>query len=651
MTLRKIIRPVSFLILLLFSTTIFGQEKQRYSGPKEIAQYSGIADYQYFVSNNDTILDGTFKMQKSNLDALLSKADKTFLFKGEFQQNIASGLWEFDFGEFKSDSITEVVGFQYKLNVSGVQENANGILVLGKPHGKWVYTKNQIKNSEVLETLFESSIEFDNGIPQKNFQIKNTEGTLVGRFLRDGLAHDEWTFYSENQVGNTHSWYFNSGQLIKISTLNNGLLNEVNLIEVDSDSSNQTIINLDRRFIKILKFQNDNIHETVLKSSGIPSLLAENADYYKKLDTILSSLGEATFLPEFKVKVNYFPLDSIAATKLQNIKDSYLKSDSIASSFLADTQLNILKLSDEEANYYYSVVDSISKQYLYPIKGVLNLNDEKILEYVDRNYLIEHFLPNGFPSKEIKLGQLTGDKSSFINSNADAYSFSEKNLNGILQMTKYAEASLISIQKILSPKLAKEKRQQQFIALEEQMISQINNLNSVIDSVDATFPNNLIVGLEQIKAVANKNLSAYSNMQNLEEKLEFGQHLTKCFEHLEELEDEILLHPVKNQEIVEHYQDQVWNPFMANLMTEEIKKRITAAYRKVLEPYLLNEVSTNLNCTNAGTLLNLYKATHERMMTLRDEDTHKLERKLKREQDPKMVLELMNINPTVKKEQ
>ncbi|MRH99444.1 hypothetical protein GH721_02765 [Kriegella sp. EG-1] len=649
MTLRKFIRPVSFLFLLLFSTSIYSQEKQRYSGPLEITQYSGNADYQYYISNNDTILDGSFKMQKSNLDALLSEADKTFLFKGNFEHNIANGLWEFDFGEFKSDSITEVVGFQYKLNVSGIQEKAIGQLNLGKPHDKWVFTKSQIKNSEVLETLFESSIEFDNGIPQKSFKIKNTTGTLVGRFLRDGLAHDEWTFYSEKALGNTESWFFTNGELQKISTVKNELSNEIKLRNLND--ANKTVINFDSRYIKLISLKNIEAKKALEKANEIPNLLAENADYYKKLDTILSSLGEAAFLPEFKVRVPYYPLDSLERQKLNAINKSYSKADSISATFLTDTQLNILKLSDEEANYYYTIIDSISKQYLQPIKKLLSLDDENIIAFVDRSFIVQYALPYGFPSKEIKIKIAEGKDESFSDSNAQAYNFSEKNLSSLVQMTQYAEVCLKSIEKILNPKLAKERRQQEFIAIEEKMISQINNLNSVIDSVDATFPKNLISALEQIKTVANKNLSKYSNMQNLDEKLDFGQHLTDCFANLEQLEQEVLLHPARNQEIVEHYQDQVWNPFMANLMTEEVKKRITAAYRKVLEPYLINEVQTNLNCTNSASLLHLFKATHERMMTLREEDTHKLERKLKREQDPNMVLELMNINPTVKKEQ
>ncbi|MBM1107132.1 hypothetical protein JQC67_13345 [Aurantibacter crassamenti] len=649
MTLRRLIRPVSFFLFLLFSTTSIGQEKQKFSGPIEIGNYSGIAKYQYFVSENDTILDGAFEMQKSNLGDLLTNADETFSFTGQFKNNHANGLWNFDFGEFKSDSLTEVIGFQYKINISGLQEKAKGNLKMGKPDGLWHYSRNQIKNSELLETLFESSIEFDNGIPQKSFKIKNTEGTVVGRFLRDGLAHDEWTFYSEKQLGNTESWFFTNGELQKISTVTNEQSDEIKLSKVNNAS--KTIINFDSRYIKLISLTDNGAQKILANASEIPNLLAENAEYYKKLDTILSSLGEAAFLPEFKVKVAYYPLDSLERKNLHAISESYKRSDSISTSFLTDTQLNILKLSDEEANYYYAVIDSISKQYLHPIKEILKLNDDNILEYVDRNFLVQHVLPNGFPSKEINIILSEGVSKSFSDSTAKSFTFSEKSLSGILQMTKYAESSLNSIEKVLEPKLAKERRQQEFIAIEEQMISQIKNLNGVIDSVDSKFPKELISALEQIKSVANKNLSKYSNMQNLEEKLDFGQHLTNCFTHLEQLEKEILTHPTKNQEIVEHYQDQVWNPFMANLMTEEIKKRITGAYRKVLEPYLINEVNTNLDCTNAATLLDLYKATHERMLTLRDEDTHKLERKLKREQDPKMVLELMNINPTVKKEQ
>ena len=58
--------------------------------------------------------------------------------------------------------------------------------------------------------------------------------------------------------------------------------------------------------------------------------------------------------------------------------------------------------------------------------------------------------------------------------------------------------------------------------------------------------------------------------------------------------------PKKTKEINEAYVNQVWNPFTATLMDEDIKKRITKAYIKQVIPYYLNEINENLSCANAS---------------------------------------------------
>jgi len=107
--------------------------------------------------------------------------------------------------------------------------------------------------------------------------------------------------------------------------------------------------------------------------------------------------------------------------------------------------------------------------------------------------------------------------------------------------------------------------------------------------------------------------------------------------------------PEKAITIQEKYTDRIWNPFMANLMDEAVKKRITTAYTKILVPYYLKMAQEETDCGNVDELTQLIKATNERMLTLRDEDTSKLERKLKRIKDPNAILRLFDL-PTFSKD-
>ncbi|MEX0289197.1 MAG: hypothetical protein AB3N14_08785 [Flavobacteriaceae bacterium] len=631
----KIIQVISLGLLTLWpAIMVQGQETLSYEGPFEIKGYKGTSTFQYRLQDSDTIYDGPFRMQNSNLGALLKGEDVSYLFQGNFRDGVPEGDWRFQFGRFNSDSLTEVVGYQYELKISGLQEEAYGSLNGGKPQGKWICTINKIKNSELEKSLFRSSMEFNDGIPQKSFQIENSNTTLVGRFLRDGLAHDEWALYADDKSGG-ESWYFSEGRLERIVYEVDGERRE--LFVFPEALANNKVINLDERFLEILKLRQQLVDSSGIVSSEIGKLLAENAKYYKRIDTIFAQLGNSVFLPEFRVKVPHYPLDSLEIAQLDSISTLYKQAQRISNSYLENTQLNILKLSDEEALELYGIMDSISAKFLKPLGRMVAFHDNGIWECIPKTTLMGQVWPNGFPPKDERLQTLGLERHS-------ESEFLGNSIASALKAANYANSNLEAIASLLSPKLIEQQRQQDFIAVEEQLIAQIKNLTRRIDSVGNEIPKEHRLALEQVKLVAEGQLSTYSNTTDLNKKLDLGKQLVICFEHLDQLENAILGLQSRQEEIEAAYEDQIWNPFMANIMTEKVKKRITAAYNKVLLPYYLERVSTELKCENAEELAGLFGATHTRMLELREEDTRKLERKLRREQNPNIIINLFNIS-------
>jgi len=233
--------------------------------------------------------------------------------------------------------------------------------------------------------------------------------------------------------------------------------------------------------------------------------------------------------------------------------------------------------------------------------------------------------------------------------NADQYTFDENDMASIEQLFAYTFNSLKTIENELNAKLVNDKRKQEYITIEEQLIGKRDELNQKIDSVPTTFPKKYSSALKSIHEHADTQLATYSNMQESKSKLELGRKLVRCFGNLDALADAVILQPERIAEIEEKYLDAIWNPFMATIMNEEVKKRITTAYRKVLLPHLLNITTNELSCENALSLQTAYEEIHEKMLQLRDEETQKLERKLKRAQEPKTVMQLFNMQPLSEK--
>jgi len=141
-------------------------------------------------------------------------------------------------------------------------------------------------------------------------------------------------------------------------------------------------------------------------------------------------------------------------------------------------------------------------------------------------------------------------------------------------------------------------------------------------------------------------LNSYSKVKSAQDKLISARNTVACLKNLNELSVTVSKMPQLKSTIQETYTDRIWNPFMATLMDEDIKKRITTAYTKILEPYFLKQTEESLTCENISALNGNITETYHSVLMLKDKDTKKLERKLKKEKDPLTILELLNVQNT-----
>lgn len=626
--------------MLLLTLSGQGQERQHYSGPLQIGQYSGNADFDYLISDGDTIYDGDFRFQKSSFETVLQKRDTSFSITGDFDRGTAKGPWRFRFNAFQSDKNTKLVDFEYRVLVSGIQEEGSGALSAGAPDGNWVYEVNRIKASEVESVLFKSEMTFDVGVPQQNFKIASDSVVLVGRFLRNGLAHDEWSSFAVNSVAETETWFFNEGLLQRILIVSDGTSKEIPVFE-NSSQPLRTII-LDKNYIKIVssavRVSGNSLHH----KKGIAGLLVRNESYYNKLGKILSEMGSTDFSPKYKVKVPYKPLDSLESAQLNTIVKDYEVAEGIARNLLNNSHLNIVKRSDPEVRYFYGVAATIKKEFLEPLRPLVTFQKDSIVPYLKLSDLLTEIRSNGRPEKRIvvKGDSLQADRT-FELDNSEAFAIDGEDLNSVGQLVAYAKASMLSIEASLSDQLTSEESILALNSLEVDLIRKNDSLVRHIDSLQKILPSSYNKALENIKAFADNALSSYAAMENLEQKLVYGNTLDVCMKSLMTLADTLGRLPNEIQIIDSLYTDNIWNPFMATLMEETVKKRIINAHTKIVIPYFLERIATDLSCDNVKDISNGIASANDMVVALREQDTKKLERKLRRAKEPLEILSLL----------
>ena len=628
---------------LFFLCSIAGvAQTELFSGELSAGGFTGTAEYRFRIVEGDSIPEGSFLMYKSNLNALLKEKDSFFSFSGTFNAGYPEGFWKFQFGEFSSNQASQVVGYQYRVNASGIQHDAFGNLSQGKPDGDWSYKISKVKNSEVDQELFTSKISFNRGIPQKSFQIEDDSSTLVGRFLRDGFAHDVWEVYSDVSSEPSEIWYFTNGLLEKIekTTPSGNLVLEV----FDTSAQSYKTKTLDESYLKIVKWYIQKQQaEFDPEAMGMYRLLRQNSRHYQSINNFFNDLGKSQFMPSFKVRLPFYPLDSLENVQLSTITEAYSSATKISEEILKNPQLELLARSNEEASFYLAIAKQLQDDYLAPLGVFIAFNDQQIIEFLPRNTLLSQIWPNGLPEKQIQVSNGTASFTSWdLQSSAD-YAKQPVDMANMQKMAEYVSKSFDSISNGLSEWVKKAQKQQQFLKLDEQLVRQTQILEKTVDTLQTTNRldiNNALNGILETKEIV---LKRYSEMPESDEKLEYGQDTLVCLKNLVELAVAVGKIPEQEFAIKEVYKDSFWNPFTATIMDEDIKKRITSAHKDIVIPYVLELVAAPMECNNVMGTTELLGAIQKRILELREESTKKLERKLRKEQDPQIILELLGI--------
>ncbi len=643
---------LSCALLLLLVNNGIAQPNAKYIGPYEVANYSGKANFEYKYIEGDTVLNGPFKMSSSNLSKLLNSVDNHFDIQGSFQNGMATGLWQFNFDKYQLADKEDIIisNHQYQVKVNGQHHEVSGNFLQGKPNGKWTQHIQQISSSQPEKTLFKSVTDFNSGIPQKSFRIENGQMILAGRFLRDGLAHDAWELFSLSETEATERWQFTDGWLKQIEWKKSDAITLVSVYDKIPESNKA--INLDSRYLQILALNHLLTKpDSISWSSNMSNLLDENARHYKTIDAVLSDLGNDSFMFEFKVKAYYHALTDSELNRLKYINTSYKEAKEVVNRILNSTQINLLKLSDEEVLYLTTVMEKIGEVHLGLIHSVSQYNNDDILSHVPCEMLLSKLWGSGGSYTDITVDyEMEGAlvSNTYIGSTASAYNFNEGGIEDVYQLTKYVLETVQEIEKDIINKLTREQLEQELIVLEEELIEEVTQLNALSDSLASTVIGEPKTAIAIIKSVTKNELARYSKLEDLSAKPSKARNLISCVSDMDSLSLNLGKVSKRNQELNKLYTDRVWNPFTSTLMDEIVKKHILDAYYDILLPHFFNDLNENLACENVSYKILMLEGLYQRMTELRQEDTDRLERKLKREKNPQTIMELFELSNVVK---
>ncbi len=634
------------LFLIIFQDNLSAQRLLRYQGPYSTMNYEGLAQFDYSLVENDTIFNGTFQFQQDQLKSALDETAEYFSIKGNMKDNIPGEDWQFTFGDFATENKVKKIDYTFRLNLSGKEHNASGNFLDGAPDGEWLHIVKDIGNAAVIDTLFFSRFQFVGGVPRNIFEIYNNNSLLAGRFLETGFAHDEWELYTTESLEAVEVWAFNEGRLEKITKSYNQ--ESIQSLIYPKALNNPEVMILDSSYLAIVRLLAllSVDYDTTTYESRISGLLSENESYYQKINGLLNNLGEAAFSSNIKVKVEQYPLTQNEVSKLDSLSKLYDDISATNSMLNKNSQINILKLANEEVLFEASALNYYQEKYLDPLEEVFSTYKRGLLKFIPRDSLAIKLLPIEELRETQKFEYVWNDSIRVRNLN-ELFQTTSATGQGFALFFDYAEHVLSnssSLQNKLSQRLETQERQKLLLQFEESLMQTVSRLNEQIDSLKDTTGVREQKALSSAKVYVQKALKQYSMMEEDFEKPSEAKLLTKCFSNIGDFAADIATIPAKEKEIAKLYTDDVFNPFTSTVMSEQVKTKLTDAYEEILIPFFLDKLEEPIKCNLVAAYDRAFTELHQKMKELRKADTNKLERKIQKADNAETILEMLGIN-------
>lgn len=612
------------------------QQPKQYQGPLQIGALQGDAEFSYTLKRKDTVFQGAFHLQASDLAGIRQNPLSFFSIDGEFEDDRPQGQWELRQGEFFSTGKAELKDHVYHLEVSGHEHVSSGTLQNGKPDGQWQIHTWHIEASEIEDSLLAGHFFFGEGIPRGGFSIRKDSLRLQGRFQNEGLADSTWMLTSPGSSPTTQQWQFAQGLLTGIILVEDGQSDSL-----FTGTGQPTTLEMDERFFRIVRLQLELRHKDRNLPPGIEDVFLSSLSHFYRIDSVLAVLSETSFMPRFRAKLQHAPYSADEEQALGIMAENTRNAQTVLSALQADAQLQLLRLSDPGIAFYLGAAQVIEDEFVHPLNQILRYDREELLEFLPRQKLISRWLPPG-PLKVAPPEAAEADSSYSLQDTSAV----DPTATGLARAAQISEVSLRSVQDLqdrLNRLVEQKHREKRLVELEDSLMARYAVVQDQIDSLqqNVNLSNQTVWGA--LQQVAENELSRYSRVDERAEKAQHAEELMRCLGEIQKLAESMADIPQQKEEVENTYTRKVWNPYTYTHMSEKVKTRILEAYSEILLPHFLGQVASTTSCEEIPRHQGQFRELYERMLELRVQNTNKIERRLKRLQVPEEILELFGL--------
>lgn len=617
---------------------------------------AGQAEYNFVRKNNANVFEGYFKF---NYSKRFEDVFKSLSYEGEFNNNQKSGQWIFSLKNLsKSDSLN-ISDYQISYTASGFEYRVEGFFNNGKAIGNWLVVEQNFKNAMPADTIFSSSVTFDNGKMKQQLKAKSRQMRLDGLFDDVGMADGKWVIIHnledkiieeqriyENGVFKNHFLSYN-GETFQIEHF--GLDTTK-----DEDEANWEIIDVRNQYFNIFELSNIGFkgNSNLPEVNDVKRLTHTANDFMERSITsfalknnfnIWNSITNEQEIEFGKFKVRKYPYNK---NEKQLVADIISYSSNISKTvkqFFNNPQIELGRLNFESLNRCYAVLE-VYKNHLKEIDALAEKISNPALEYLDRSTFVKSIAPNFNLGDSITYSfkeDTYSEKHNFPTVPLkDAF-----NMESAHQFFKSIQQDLSSVYKEAAIVLNDLQKMEDLSDLETSFVQKRNEIqNRFNNSENDEYYNNFHIDFKDVvQAFSEQQFKSYAALSLDDKKQRIDDYLA-CFEDVLNLYDFLADLQIKINRLDETYIRTTFNPYLMVDMDERIKERLYKAYIDIALPYLLDKMKNEFECENIDLNTEYIKNLINKMSQFRDEDTSAKERQLRRVRSAVEVLSIMELD-------
>ncbi len=633
------------IILVLLQVSI-AQSQQRFQGEYVFNGLEGEADFEFREGGEQGIIkNGKFRFRRHFVDSL----DKNHLVKnridGNYLNNQKEGRWNY-FYENHRAFLEDVVDNKVVADLHSHISELRASYSKGTPDGVWTFRQNEFKDDELRPKSSADRIQFKNGFITGEFQYKTFEGErsffINGKLTDIGEMDGEWTLVYEqdsslvSEVRNYEKGFLLG--LVRRDLLSNDILDEVvyfSTIEKLNQIKNKENVGFDISERKFEVRYNDGFRK---RFTEYQAQLPGNAfieEFLKQLlqfedEEYISESGDILQYPIYTRRF-VFELTNEDWRKMEEIPAVY---DIVKSKIEAYAGMNSLNLNKSKSDSlafaheffqqskrkfenFENLIDLISRQRIefFDIRNYTRVG----LEYVSATDTINYTFQEEPRQKIITFRRVIENDENFLSNFSE---YLEEEMGLINEIGSYVEGELALIE------------QDQSI---QELDAKIVTTREAVDTLYASYhPYNkqeefLLESLRKnfLSEGFDVFLEKYANTEDYPDRLAQSELILDMLNELrEQFEPLTRLFPAVDV-LDELYKEEIFNPFTYSRYDRRVKERLFENGALKLFDHYFNELSKETDYTMIKVWIKKVQVLHNRMVDLRNEDTRKLERRLK----------------------